>query len=137
MHFLARLLIAALSFSAPGLVEAQLTTTRVSVGSDGTPGNGNSSVPAISADGRWVAFESWASNLVAGDTNGFSDIFAHDRQTGTTTRVSVGPGGVQGDGLSYRSAISADGRWVAFDSGSSNLVPDDTNFLGDVFVHDL
>ena len=72
-------------------------TTRVSVDSAGTQGDGDSSDPSISADGRYVAFDSLATNLVAGDTNAFSDVFVRDRQTGTTTRVSVdsdrGPGG--------------------------------------------
>ena len=65
-------------------------TTRVSVASDGTQGNDHSFVSSLSADGRYVAFTSLASNLVAGDTNGTSDAFVHDRQTGQTTRVSVG-----------------------------------------------
>jgi len=117
-------------------------TARVSVASDGTQGNGSSYGPALSADGRYVAFESYAQNLVPGDTNGEADIyrgadvFVHDRQTGQTTRVSMASEGTQANESSYRPALSADGRYVAFDSGASNLVPGDTNETRDVFVHD-
>lgn len=111
------------------------TTTRVSVGPGGAQGDSDSSLATISADGRWVVFESSATTLVAGDTNGHSDVFVHDRQTGTTTRASVGPGGVQGNGDSRFSVISGDGRWVAFFSNSSNLVPNDWDDYN-AFVHD-
>ena len=86
----------------------------MSVGPGGVQGNDDSFDPAISADGRFVAFGSDATNLVPGDTNGSDDVFVRDRQTGTTRRVSVGPGGVQGNGASFDPAISADGRFVAF-----------------------
>jgi Tol biopolymer transport system component len=113
------------------------TTTRVSVASDGTQGNGSSAFPSISADGRYVAFVSYASNLVPGDTNGVWDIFVRDRQANTTTRVSVASDGTQGNDSSYTSpSISADGRYVAFLSFASNLVPGDTNATIDVFVRD-
>jgi len=95
--------------------------------------------PAISASGRFVAFESDATNLVPDDTNRLTDGFVRDRKTGTTERVSVGAHGAQAKGGSYGSfgaAISADGRYVAFASDDTNLVPDDTNDLIDVFVHD-
>jgi uncharacterized repeat protein (TIGR01451 family) len=111
-------------------------TARVSVASNGAQGNGFSDSPAISADGRFVAFESWADDLVVGDTNGAPDIFVHDRQTGKTTRVSVASNGVQSDGFSYHPAISADGRYVAFVSEARNLVAGDTNEIGDIFIHD-
>ena len=114
------------------------TTTRVSVASDGTQGNGESRTPAISADGRFVSFNSAATNLVAGDTNGYMDIFVHDMQTGVTTRVSVSSGGVQGNSISGDfSRLSADGRYVVFNSNASNLVPSDMNHTFDVFVHDM
>lgn len=113
------------------------TTSRVSIKTGGTQGNGNSYAPSISADGRYVAFESDASNLVDNDTNGLSDIFVHDRQTGTTSRVSVGPGGAEADGESALSSISADGLFVVFISDATNLVADDTNDVYDVFVRDL
>ena len=111
-------------------------TTRVSVGSGGTEANGSSTNPSISADGRYVAFNSNASNLVAGDSNGIHDIFVHDRVSGSTTRVSVDSSGVQADAGSEYPSISADGRYVAFYSNASNLVPGDTNGTHDIFVHD-
>ena len=116
-------------------------TTRVSVGAGGAEGGGSifsreSRDPALSADGRYVAFTSWASNLVTGDTNNTPDIFVHDRDTGVTTRVSVGEAGAQGSGYSDRPAISADGRYIAFSSTATNLVPGDTNATTDVFIHD-
>ena len=109
-------------------------TERVSVSSSGGQGNDWSDSPSISADGRYVAFYSRASNLVAGDTNAVADIFVHDRVTGGTERVSVSSTGEQGDGA--WPSISADGRYVAFYSSASNLVPGDTNGAFDVFVHD-
>jgi len=108
----------------------------VSVDSAGNQGNDTSSQAAISADGRYVAFESWASNLVPGDTNGTTDVFVHDRQTGLNELVSVDSAGNQGHTYSSSPAISADGRHVTFSSAASNLVPGDTNSSGDVFVHD-
>ncbi|HWP31446.1 MAG TPA: hypothetical protein VNK96_06970 [Fimbriimonadales bacterium] len=112
-------------------------TTRVSVSSSGEQGNGISWLSSISADGRYVAFTSYASNLVSGDTNGFSDVFVHDRQTGQTTRVSVSSSGEQGNEGSFLPSISADGRYVAFSSLASNLVSGDTNGKEDVFIHDI
>lgn len=111
-------------------------TTRASVNSAGGEGNRNSYFPVLSADGRYVAFYSEASNLVSGDTNDAADVFVHDRQTGQTTRVSVDSAGVQGNQASERPALSADGRYVAFHSWASNLAPDDTNDVADVFVQD-
>jgi Tol biopolymer transport system component len=102
----------------------------------GAGGNGHSFEPALSAGGRFVAFWSCADNLVPGDTNGFIDVFVRGRQTGTTRRVSIGPGGVQANGRSNSPTISADGRFVAFFSGASNLVPGDTNGSDDIFVRD-
>jgi Tol biopolymer transport system component len=127
---------AVLGLIVPALVDAQPATTRVSVGSGGIQANHPSVSPAISADGRWVAFSSSANNLVPNDTNDTEDVFLHDRQTGTTNRVSVGPGGAQGNGPSSTPSISANGRWVAFQSLANNLVPGDTNDWLDVFVHD-
>jgi len=107
---------------------------RVSVDSTGHQGNGDSSSPAISADGSSVAFTSAASNLVLGDSNGFEDVFVHDTVTGVTERVSVDSTGHQGNGDSLSPAISADGSYVAFTSAASNLVSGDTNGFEDVFV---
>lgn len=109
---------------------------RVSVASDGTQGDSLSRRPSISADGRYVAFRSAATNLVEGDTNGREDVFVHDRATGTTERVSVSSGGEQANDHSIEPSISATGRYVAFMSYASNLVDDDTNGVEDVFVHD-
>lgn len=130
------LLAAALGLLVPALVEAQPATARVSVGAGTIQSNHPSIGPSISDNGRWVAFDSSASNLVPGDTNDTQDVFLHDRQTGTTTRVSVGPGGVEADDGSGGAAISGDGRWVAFSSRASNLVPGDTSHIADVFVYD-
>ncbi len=112
------------------------TTERVSVDSAGVQGNGFSFSPSISADGRYVAFHSSASNLVVGDTNGFTDVFVHDRQSGTTERVSIDSGGTQGNWESGLPSISADGRYVAFESEARNLVVGDSNGHWDIFVHD-
>ena len=114
------------------------TTTRVSVASEGTQGNGYSAWPSISADGRVVAFVAGASNLVSDDTNGTYDIFVHDRLTSETTRVSVASGGTQVNNgtLPEAPSISADGRFVAFNSQANNLVGSDTNDMYDIFVHD-
>jgi Tol biopolymer transport system component len=122
--------------AAPGVLSSTGITTRVSVASDGTEANLFSSGVDISADGRYVAFESEATNLVAGDTNNRQDIFVHDRLTGETTRVSVATDGTQANNPSYLPSISDDGRYVAFYSIATNLVPDDTNGRSDVFVHD-
>jgi Tol biopolymer transport system component len=115
-------------------------TTRVSVGTGDVQGRGFSSYPAISADGRFVAFASLAPNLVAGDTNGEADVFVRDRVTGATTRVNVATDGTQSEGeYSYGLpllALSADGQHVAFASHARNLVPGDTNGVTDIFVHD-
>jgi Tol biopolymer transport system component len=111
-------------------------TTRVPVDRSGQQANGLSCCPSMSADGRFVAFVSEASNLVAGDTNGIGDVFVRDRVAQVTERISVGPGGQQANGNSHSPAISANGRFVAFLSGASNLVAGDTNGIGDVFVRD-
>ena len=111
-------------------------TTRVSVATGGAQVNGVSSYPRISGDGRFVTFQSGATDMVSGDTNAFIDVFVHDRQTTTTTRVSVATGGAQANGASFSPAISADGRFIAFHSSATNLVAGDTNNTFDVFVHD-
>lgn len=112
------------------------TTTRVSVATGGAQANGSSTNASISDDGRFVAFGSLASNLIAGDSNGTSDVFVRDRQTGTTELVSVGSAGAQGNGASSNPSISSDGRYVAFSSDATNLVGADTNGVRDVFVRD-
>jgi Tol biopolymer transport system component len=156
------------------------TTTKLSVNSAGVEANGSASFPSLSADGRFVAYQSAASNVVAGDTNGVFDIFVLDRTSGTTTRISVAGAGTQATGASTRPVISADGhsvddvfvrdlvagtttranvssagvqadaganvpqevtisgdgRYVAFISSATNLVPNDTTPSSDVFVRD-
>jgi hypothetical protein len=112
------------------------TTTRVSIASDGTEGNGYSNYSTISADGRYVAFQSQASNLVSNDTNSSWDIFVHDLEKGITARVSVASGGIQGNEGSLEALMSADGQYVTFSSYASNLVPNDTNGVWDVFIHE-
>lgn len=142
-------------------------TTRISVNSDGLPGNAFSvsSSPALSADGRFVAFASRATNLVPNDNNFRTDIFIHDRLTGKTERVSVDSSGNEGNGDSHYTelenpwiidsgmcacfttvdpffigsgspSITADGRFVAFDSSASNLITKDMNTRQDVFLHE-
>ena len=91
---------------------------------------------SISGDGRYVAFRSESPNLVPGDTNYFADIFVLDRQTNTIERVNVNTSGMQANADSYKPSISADGRYVAFQSYASTLVPGDTNGDSDVFIHD-
>ncbi len=113
-------------------------TTRVSTDSVGGQANGASSVARISADGRFVTFTSAANNLVAGDTNGASDVFRKDLLTGSIVRVSTDSSGAQATGgVSDIARISADGRFVAFRSDATNLVTGDTNARSDVFLKDL
>jgi hypothetical protein len=131
-----------------------INTVRVSVRSDGTEGDAASSAPSISGDGRYVAFESKATNLVPGGSDGSIHIFVHDRdadedgiyddEDGTyhpgevsTVQVSVDSAGSEGDADSRAPSISADGRYVAFQSDADNLVASDNGLYSDVFVHDL
>ncbi len=112
------------------------TTERVSLDSAGAEANERSFYPTLSADGRFVAFLSYASNLVAGDTNGFGDVFVRDQQTGLTELVSISTAGTQGDNFSVPWSVSPDGRYVAFFSYATTLTPNDTNGFGDVFLRD-
>jgi hypothetical protein len=112
-------------------------TERVSLNSSGAQANGHSYDPSISANGRYVAFHSGATDLVSADSNPWKDVFVHDRLTGITTRISVDSAGGQGNGDSVNAAISADGRFVAFESVANNLVAADANGAWDIFVHDL
>jgi Tol biopolymer transport system component len=129
----------------PALAHPPGVTERVSVSSQGSAGDNDSVLAAVSADGRFVAFVSLASTLVAGDTNGTSDVFVRDRVAGTTERVSVDGRGRQATGGDAGGvldtnwgapAISADGRYVAFASSATNLVKGDRNRVADVFVRD-
>ena len=118
-----------------------MSLVRVSVDSAGSGGNSTSMSSSMSANGRFVAFESIASNLVAGDTNNLADVFVRDTCVGgpggctpSTVRVSVDSAGAEGNGGSFSPSISADGRFVAFASIASNLVAGDTNNAVDVFL---
>lgn len=112
------------------------TTERISVSSDGTPANDHCVQPSMSRDGRFVAFVSWADNLVPGDTNKRADVFVHDRDTGRTGRISVSSDGIEGDEDCFWPVISADGDTVAFFSRATNLVSNDTNGVGDIFIRE-
>ena len=112
-------------------------TTRASVSSGGGQSDNGSYNPSLSADGRYVAMWSSATNLVSGDTNDQADVFLHDRQNVQTERVSTRSGGLQSvGGTSAWPSVSTDGRYVAFHSMATNLVPWDTNAQSDIFVHD-
>ena len=106
------------------------------MGLAGAEPNGESRAPAVSEDGRWIAFKSFANNLVVGDTNAFGDVFVLDRDTGVTTLVSISASGGAANGESYAPAVSSSARSIAFYSAASNLVTGDTNARMDVFVRD-
>lgn len=129
---------AAVAAALPQLALAAGDTTElVSQATGGQRSNGFSGYPALSADGRLVAFASRSDRLAAGDRNARNDVFVRDRAAGTTTRVSVGPAGAEGDGSSVFPLLSRDGRYVAFYSEASTLVPKDLNKRADAFVRDL
>ena len=111
-------------------------TSRVSVSSSGDEANAESNSPFISNDGRFIAFYSNAVNLVTDDSNGVTDIFVHDRNDGSTERVSINNSGVQANGASSSPSLSADGRFVAFESEANNLIAGDSNGVTDIFVYD-
>jgi len=113
------------------------TTVCVSVNALGELGNGKSTDATVSADGRYVVFQSRANNLVPGDTNGVEDIFVHDVLTRQTNRVNISSSGAQANFPAFWPTISADGGTVCFSSVAPNLVPSDTNFRSDIFIHDL
>ncbi|MBI3945357.1 MAG: PD40 domain-containing protein [Armatimonadetes bacterium] len=121
---------------AGAVIAAGARTECVSMAPDGAPGDGWSSRPVVSADGRYVAFMSEATNLVPGDTNRGRDIFVENRATRALERVSVTSEGHQAEGQSEDPAISGDGRFVAFASNAPNLAPDNPERLFHVFVHD-
>ncbi|HEV3365293.1 MAG TPA: hypothetical protein VG795_14330, partial [Acidimicrobiia bacterium] len=113
------------------------TIKRVSLGDSFAEANGANSEPALSGDGRFVAFTSAADNLVPGDTNAALDVFVYDRQLSTVRRVSVAGDGNQADGDSRSPSIDRTGSLVAFTSEAANLVAGDTNGQPDVFVRSL
>lgn len=113
------------------------TTVRVSVTATGEQANSGGGGPSVSADGRFVAFESGSTNFVEGDMNGFGDIYVKDMATGTVARASLTSTGGEPNNESMTVSISGDGRYVVFDSDADNLVPNDTNGVGDLFVRDM
>ncbi len=116
------------------------TTVRVSIDAGGGDPDGSTTGAVVSGDGRYIAFQSDASDLVAGDATGglnVSDVFVRDMETGTTTRVSIATGGGDPDEASFAAAMSADGNVVAFASRASHLVASDGNGESDVFVRNL
>lgn len=133
---------AAMLIAPAGAFATHGVTAPVSVNSAGAVGDSDSNFGDMTPDGRFVTFASFASNLVPGDTNGVGDVFVRDRRTGVTERVSLGLKGAQGDGdsnmlgIGTNTAISDDGRFVAFKSEATNLVRGDRNGVTDVFVRD-
>ena len=115
-----------------------LTTQRANVTSDGTQSQYDigSTTSALSSDGRYVVFDSYASDLVTGDTNNTWDVFLHDNKTGTTTIVSVASDGTKGNYDSQATSMSADARYIVFQSNATNLVTGDTNSKTDIFLHE-
>ncbi|MEM8534387.1 MAG: hypothetical protein AAGF95_26305 [Chloroflexota bacterium] len=129
----------------PGTPEGQVyvrdqstdTTKLISVSADGEPGNGLSDLARITPNGRYVVFSSFADNLVADDTNGANDIFLYDGRQESIQRVNVASDGTESNGFStFFPSVSADGRYIVFNSDADNLVPDDTNESNDVFIRD-
>ncbi|MEZ4103490.1 MAG: hypothetical protein R3B55_02995 [Candidatus Paceibacterota bacterium] len=110
----------------------------MSLGNTQLEPNASSQTSSISSDGRYVAFSSYAENLVSNDTNGIDDVFVYDRTTDTVEIINVSNTGEQSNGSSLYTEpiISSNGRYVAFSSDASNLVPNDTNGVRDVFVYD-
>jgi alpha-tubulin suppressor-like RCC1 family protein len=122
--------------NAAGVFDQVYEDTKVTVTIDGNPANDHSYQPSISGDGRYVAYTSYASNLVLNDDNDETDIFMWDSSSGTK-RVSVPLMGWEADSMSWFQALSADGSSVAFISEATNLVPGDANYRSDVFVVSL
>ena len=139
---IAGLALTALPLGALAAPTAPNTIELVSAALDGGGGDSESGSSSwkelsVSGNGRYIVFSSLATDLVPGDTNGQKDVFVRDTVTGRTTRASVGTGWVEGNGMSRQGSISADGRYVAFNSYATNLYPGDTNDTGDLFVRDL
>ncbi len=126
--------------TSEAVVPNESTVISLNNSGDGQGGNGNSSSPIVSADGRYTAFSSVASNLVSGDTNGKKDVFVRDMVNNSTARISVSSSSVEGNDDSEIRAISKTGRYVAFSSAASNLIDGETNSVGsgnfDVYIRD-
>ena len=132
--FAATLAAAVAALASPA--RAQLRITAADLDPSGAIAPLGADNTSLSGDGRYVAFNSMSSNLVANDTNGVYDVFVRERATGATVRVSVDSAGNEGDAISVQPSLSYDGRYVAFVSLADNLVANDTNSTYDVFVHD-
>lgn len=132
----AAVVIVAGSLSPAGAYPRPGRTQKLTVAHDGGAPDRGAGSSAISADGRFVAFESWSSNLVPGDTNEWQDIFVADTLTGETERVNVSSDGSQAEGISSNPDISADGRYVVFASNAPNLAPDQESPEPEVYLHD-
>ncbi len=131
--------ILALAVSGVHGAEPWFNLGRVDVKPDGSPSaqpDQHGFAASISDDGRWVIFHSGAADLVPGDTNGLTDIFARDFVSGSTTRLSMRPDGSQTTGASLLPSASFDGRYVLFLSGDDQFVTGDTNSAGDQFLLD-
>lgn len=112
-------------------------TERVSISSDSEEANGDCYNPSISGDGRYITFNSYANNLVLNDKNNLCDIFVYDRILKNTTRISISTTGEEADGDSFEASISSDGCYVVFTSYATNLVPNDSNNFGDIFMYNM
>jgi Tol biopolymer transport system component len=128
--------VAALVPAAAAIAAPPVAAVLVSQTAQGVLGNAGSNSPAITPNGRFVAFGSNATNLVPGDTNGVYDLFVRDLETGALDLVSTGLDGAAANAASHQARISDDGRFVTFYSDATNLVADDTNGVTDVFVRD-
>ncbi len=138
LHFLIIMILLFTLMALTACTAAQTNgTQRVSIANNEVQADQRSKQPSISADGRYVAFASDATNLVKSDLNGVTDIFVRDLAKRTTRRVSVSSDGIEGNKASYFPFISSDGRYVTFTSEANNLDASDTNGAGDVFVHDM
>ncbi|HEX4343143.1 MAG TPA: hypothetical protein VH255_07115, partial [Verrucomicrobiae bacterium] len=113
------------------------TTTLVSENTSGSGGNGDSSSASVSTNGQYVVFQSDASDIATGDTNGATDVFLNDLVNGAIYSISVATNGSLGNGASSDAVMTPDGRYVAFISAANNLVAGDTNNVPDVFVRDV
>ncbi|GAB1692708.1 PD40 domain-containing protein [Krasilnikovia sp. M28-CT-15] len=133
---LSAVLLTAGAFASPGAAHASMTAELATCTGGEAPGNAASFSPAISANGRYIAYHSNASNLVNNDRNGVGDVFVRDGRVCRTALTSIGSGAVQGNNFSDAPSISADGRYVAFASVAANLVNRDTNAASDIFVRD-
>ena len=127
----------AITLNARASAVVPIVNEQLSVSTGGTQGDQTTYNTAISGDGRYVVFESSATNLVSGDTNNSRDIFLRDRANGATSRISVSSAGVEGDSDSTDPRISYDGQYIVFASYATNLVSGDTNSSYDVFIYDL